>query len=140
MITTGSPSFSATKTEVVDVVNGETCADLADFPLPNYNAVGANLDGTPVICGGYDFSTTYQTCYKLTISGWQQFTSMKNNRGEAAAVMFQKKFHVFGGWGDVSGSFITDILQVNLFQKHLFLHQVTHNMTKDCSLNYEFIA
>ena len=29
-------------------------------------------------------------------------------------------------------------LQVNLFQKHLFLHQLTHNMTKDYSLNYEF--
>ena len=27
-------------------------------------------------------------------------------------------------------------LQVNLFQKHLFLHQLTHNMTKDCSWNY----
>ena len=26
-------------------------------------------------------------------------------------------------------------LQVNIFQKHLFLHQLTHNMTKDCSLN-----
>ena len=29
-------------------------------------------------------------------------------------------------------------LQVNLFQNNLFLHQLTHNMTKDCSLNYEF--
>ena len=29
-------------------------------------------------------------------------------------------------------------LQVNLFQKHLFLHQLTHNMTKDCSLIYQF--
>ena len=28
--------------------------------------------------------------------------------------------------------------QVNLFQKHLFLHQLTHNMAKDCSLNYKF--
>ena len=27
-------------------------------------------------------------------------------------------------------------LQVNLFQKHLFLHQLTHNMTKDFSENY----
>ena len=27
-------------------------------------------------------------------------------------------------------------LQANLFQKHLFLHQLTHNMTKDCSWNY----
>ena len=32
-ITTGRPDSSATKTEVVDVVNGESCADLADFPL-----------------------------------------------------------------------------------------------------------
>ena len=30
------------------------------------------------------------------------------------------------------------LLQVNLFQKHLFFHQLTHNLTKDCSLNYEF--
>jgi hypothetical protein len=29
-------------------------------------------------------------------------------------------------------------VQVNLFQKHLFFHQLTHNMTKDCSLIYEF--
>jgi hypothetical protein len=29
-------------------------------------------------------------------------------------------------------------LQVNLFQEHLFLHQLTHDMTKDCSLNQEF--
>ena len=27
------------------------------------------------------------------------------------------------------------IIQVNLCQKNLFLHQLTHNMTKDCSLN-----
>ena len=28
-------------------------------------------------------------------------------------------------------------VQINLVQKHLFLHQLTHNMTKDCSLNYK---
>ena len=27
-------------------------------------------------------------------------------------------------------------LQVNLFQKLSFLHHLTHNMTRDCSLNY----
>ena len=53
LITTGRPDSSATKTEVVDVVNGESCADLADFPLENCGAVGANLHGTPVVCGGY---------------------------------------------------------------------------------------
>ena len=29
-------------------------------------------------------------------------------------------------------------IQVNLCQKLLFLHQLTHNMTTDCSLNYQF--
>ena len=79
-------------------MNGETCADLADFPLPNVGAVGANLDGTPFVCGGYYSSTTYQACYKFTISGWQEFASMKEKRGLAAGVMFQNKFHVFGGY------------------------------------------
>ena len=32
----------------------------------------------------------------------------------------------------------TTYVQVNLFQKYLFLHQLTHNMTKDCPLNYQF--
>ena len=30
-------------------------------------------------------------------------------------------------------------IQVNLFQKHLFLHQLTPNMTKDCSLIYYLV-
>ena len=34
--------------------------------------------------------------------------------------------------------FVLFILQVNIFQKHLFFHQLTHSLTKDCSLNYEF--
>ena len=29
-------------------------------------------------------------------------------------------------------------IQVNISQKLLFLHQLTHNMTSDCSLNYKF--
>ena len=31
-----------------------------------------------------------------------------------------------------------ELLQVLFFQKRLFLHQLTHNMAKDCSLNYKF--
>ena len=38
---------------------------------------------------------------------------------------------------DLSGPlFFPASVQVNLFQKHLFLHQLTHNMTKYCSWNY----
>jgi hypothetical protein len=31
----------------------------------------------------------------------------------------------------------TVLIQVNVFQKHLLLHQLTHNMKKDCSWNYQ---
>ena len=98
MITTGGPTSSATtKTEVVDVVNGITCADLANFPLPNAAAVGANIHGTPVVCGGGAGSTGFQTCYNLTNGGWQEFASMKTKRKYAAGVMHKNKFHIFGG-------------------------------------------
>ena len=41
--------------------------------------------------------------------------------------------------GDDVCSGIALPLQVNLFQKHLFLYQLTHNMTKYCSLIYQFL-
>ena len=101
MITIGQPYSSSTKTEVVDVVSGDTCADLADFPLQNYRAVGANLHETPVVCGGSYFSdqtsTYYQNCYNFTDGGWQEFASTKEKRYAAAGVVYKNKFHVFGG-------------------------------------------
>ena len=75
-------------------MNGESCADLADFPLENYGAVGANLHGTPIVCGGYDYPTYYQKCYKLTNGGWQEFASMNEERGYAAGIMYKNKLHL----------------------------------------------
>ena len=81
----------------MDVESGETCADLADFPVSNYGAVGANLNGTPIVCGGYSSGTYYQACYKLTNAGWQEFASMNEKRAFAAGIVFKNKFNVFGG-------------------------------------------
>ena len=104
MITTGQPTdSSASKTEVVNVVSGESCSDLAAFPLQNYRAVGANLHETPVLCGGsyysetHQTSTWYQNCYKLTDAGWKEFAIMKEKRYAAAGVVYKNKFHIFGG-------------------------------------------
>ena len=100
MITTGYPRSSATrKTEIVDVANGLTCSDLAEFPVELHGAVGANLDGTPVVCGGYgDSIGDSDKCFWLTNGIWEEFTIMKEERGFAAAVMHNDKLHVFGGW------------------------------------------
>ena len=39
---------------------------------------------------------------------------------------------------DAHGMCSFDYIQVNLCQKLLFMDQLTHNMTTDCSLNYKF--
>ena len=52
MVATGWPRKFARKTEIVDVVNGDTCSNLANLPVKLTYALGANLDGTPVVCGG----------------------------------------------------------------------------------------
>ena len=102
MITTGWPisSSASRKTEIVDVANGVSCSDLTDFPIEIYGAVGTNLDGTPVVCGGSDSSGSsnpVKKCYRFTNGVWEEFASLKERRVYAAGVMYNKKLTVFGG-------------------------------------------
>ena len=107
MITTGQPRSSATsKTEIVDVANGLSCSDMADFPVELSNAVGANLGDTLVVCGGYvghGHGSWSEKCYSFKNAAWEEFASMKEKRYGAAAVMHNDKLHVFGGY---SGSIL----------------------------------
>ena len=96
MITNGNPGSSARKTEIVDVANGLTCSDMADFPVELDAAVGANLGGTPVVCGGW-IDTYARKCFRLTNSVWEEFASMIKTRAYPAGVMHNDKLHVFGG-------------------------------------------
>ena len=52
MIVTGWTYPGDTTTEIIDVIHGETCAELANFPIEIAYSVGANLQGTPIVCGG----------------------------------------------------------------------------------------
>ena len=52
MITTGFPLSVASKTEIIDVLNDKICSNIADFPLEIDGAVGVNLEGTAIVCGG----------------------------------------------------------------------------------------
>ena len=82
------------------------------------------------ICTDYDFFFNWQTEKKTILDQWEIWFLFR--------LLKPRKIWKFGEkdfvwWFDPMGS-----LQVNLFQKHLLLHQLTHNMTKDCSLNYKF--
>ena len=110
MVTAGYPS-SAINTEILDLVSGESCADLADFPFTNKGGVGADLNGTPIVCGGSS-SGYLQTCYIFSDSTWQKIATMKEKRYVAAGVVFNNKLHVFGGWNG-SGLQTTELIGID---------------------------
>ena len=99
----GSWKFTR-RTEIVDVATGVTCSsDLADFPVGILGAVGSNINGIPVVCGGFEIiSGAYwfsEKCYRFTNGGWEEFARMTSRRDSAAGVMYNNKLHVFGGSG-----------------------------------------
>ena len=122
MITSGLWIVTAT-TEIIDVVNEKTCSNLAKFPVQShFAAVGANLHGNPVVCGGSGGEKSSDKCYQFTLGGgWQEFASMKDRREHAAGFMYREKnkWYVFGGLVSVAGSF-TDVkrLQTSEIMEH----------------------
>ena len=70
---------------------------LADFPVELYASVGANLDGTPLVCGGYGSSVWSDKCYRFINGVWEEFANLEEQRTNAAGVMYNEKLHLFGG-------------------------------------------
>ena len=115
MITNGVPS-SSSKTEIVDVANGLTCSDMANFPVELYTAVGANLGGTPVVCGGRGNFGSWvysEKCFRFKNFVWEEYASMKEKRGYAAAVIHNDRLHVFGGYNGSSTLQTTETINVD---------------------------
>ena len=94
----------------MDMANGLTCSDMADFPEELSGAVGANLGGTPVVCGGRGSLYT-EKCFRFKNSVWEEYTSMNEKRWFAGAVMHNDRLHVFGG---SSGSILQTTETINV--------------------------
>ena len=98
MVTTGVETRKTRKTEILDLVSGESCLDLARLGKQMTGGMGANLNGTPVVCGGHSSGYGYgETCYKFKDSIWHAFINMREKRYQAAGVVYNNMFHVFGG-------------------------------------------
>lgn len=113
MIATGSRISN--KTEILDVINDETCSNLDEFPYEiREAAVGANLQGTPIVCGGSGFTgQVSDKCYKFTNGKWKEFTRMKKIRAYASGVVYKKKLHVFGGSDDETFRTTSEIISID---------------------------
>ena len=114
MIVTGETySSKKTTTEIIDVIDGKICADLADFPVEIGYSVGANLQGAPTVCGGWiNGNGKSDKCYQFIDDAWQESATMNRTRGFAAGIIYDKKFHIFGG-NDGSTKKSTEIVSAN---------------------------
>ena len=120
MIITGGDNYNWRKTDIIDIIHKpypKVCKPLTDIPKTVHkNAVGTNLQGTPVYCGGnlaahkcyytdqesWDPDCRRKTfskkCFKFSNGSWAEFTSMKEERGNAAGIVYKNEWHIFGGW------------------------------------------
>ena len=120
MISTGSPTFLSTITEVIDLEDSSIiCQDLQNFPTAITGAVGANLASMPIICGGllkgYINSDYYadssDKCFKYMNGVWQNFVTMMDRRHSAAGIVYNNAFHIFGGYDNYPNSYESTRLQ-----------------------------
>ena len=103
LIATGSDIDSGRNTEILDMEDPSfACSNVELFPVKMYRGVGALVNGTPLICGGY-WSGTYDTCYTLEENGrWKedQLASLNTPRRDAASLTMDDKLVVAGGWDE----------------------------------------
>ena len=87
---------TAVMTESFDVVASTTCQSLPDYPLEGLGATGAFVNNKVVICGG----TGGTNCYTLgrNEKTWTLIGNMIAYRAAAAAVAFNNKLVIFGGY------------------------------------------
>ena len=91
------------------------------------------------------WAALYQVCYKLrwTTILWWQFQVSKKPYDPcmkylyANFVFLERAIIILIKWKINKQK--KKSIQVNLCRNLLFLHQLTHNMTKDCSLIYQFL-
>ena len=80
------------RSPIVSLHHSSSCVKIPKVKIPTSQFCVTNIPCVSKPLAGYS-----QMCYKLTISGWQEFAIMKKERGYTAGVMHKNRFHVFGG-------------------------------------------
>ena len=113
MITTGFPYSSGRKTEVFNLAGQDICLNLEDFPIDLWGAVGAHINGTPIVCGGYDGSNYLDKCYHFINGNWALTTTMRERRYLATSIVYNNRMHIMGGYDGGVELASTEILDGN---------------------------
>ena len=104
LVVNGDPRDDGKKTELIDLEDPTfSCNKIEDFPLSLNYATGGLVDETPIVCGGYSYSTNSYSkdCYTLKESGeWQKDGIASLNtftRSAASGSLVMNDKHVIAG-------------------------------------------
>ena len=88
-------------TEVVELVKTNPTPSFGRLPFRRYAAVGTMFGNAPLLCGGYNGTSYFDTCISYyQDSGWIQSYSIVQTRAYAAGVKVNSTtFWILGGFG-----------------------------------------
>ena len=88
------------ETEVIDIEHVfNQCKNLSSYPFDiGYTAFGL-MNGSPLICGGYNTTGRTNQCYIFKEDKFQHFTNMKHIRSSAWGIFINRDtFWISGGY------------------------------------------
>ena len=119
LVITGDPADDGKKTEVIDLDDPNfSCTKIDDFPMSLAYATGGLVHATPIVCGGYSYTTNSYSkdCYTLTGSGkWHKdgiATLNTFTRFAASGALVMNDKHVITG-GTWNGTYLSSIVLVS---------------------------
>ena len=91
-----------TQSEVIDLTNSsKVCQPWADHPTGTYYAAGALFDNQVIVCGGQTPEDDYSTdCHLISPNTTEAVVSLNIGSKSSAAIEFQEKLLLSGGFGD----------------------------------------
>ena len=116
LVSTGSPTGTSVKTEVIDLVDESTsCDGLEDYPIPVWGASGFLMnDSLPLICGGAnDDLVPFSDCHIAGSATSDPVVKLLTARFDSAAVPINShQLWVTGGWDGSNFLASTEIVDV----------------------------
>ena len=82
-----------------------SCLQLPTYPFKMSGASGGVINGSPMVCGGYNYNNNApkdeSSCYShdKELNIWKQHAIMNHARDVPASVVLDKSLWVTGGWG-----------------------------------------
>ena len=96
-----------TQSEVIDLANSsKVCQPWADHPKGTKLAAGALVDNQVMLCGGMTPEDDYSTnCHLISPNTTEAVVSLNIGSSYSAAIEFQEKLLLSGGYGDDRAKF-----------------------------------